>query len=157
MDVMALLRESDQRRQTIAPRLRNPGGTVHAPQEGVVMVAFEDGALGYVEIPSEDVERAKGFYTAVFGWTHQERPGGGYSFFDSGAGGIGGGFPAGEERPPHPVVFMICDDIELTLALVEDNHGRVVTPRTEFGDAGWLAHVCDTEGNLIGLWQARVG
>ncbi len=109
-----------------------------------------------MEIPTEDIDRAKSFYAAVFGWTHRDRPGGGYSFFDSGSGGVGGGFVAGGEAPPHPVIFMTCEDLDETLQRIESNSGTISTPKTDFGEAGWLAHVRDTEGNLIGLWQARV-
>ena len=115
-----------------------------------------DGALGYVEIPAEDLERAKTFYAAVFGWTYQDTPEGNYSFFDSGEGGIGGGFmQRGEQSPSHPVTFMICDDLDETLERIIGNGGTVVSPRMDFGGAGWLAHITDTEGNLIGLWQGK--
>jgi len=40
-------------------------------------------------------------------------------------------------------------------AAIEGSGGEIVVPKTGFGEAGWLAHVRDTEGNLIGLWQAR--
>jgi len=116
---------------------------------------FDDGALGYVEIPAEDLERAKQFYGTVFGWSPQDLPGADYSFFDSGSGGVGGGIMAitGGE-PNHPIVSMMCDDMESTLNRIEGNGGEVAVPKTAFGEAGWLAHIRDTEGNLIGLWQA---
>ena len=120
------------------------------------MADFDDGALGYVEIPAEDLDRAKQFYSAVFGWSHQDLPGADYSFFDSGAGGVGGGIMAiAEGGPRHPIVSMMCDDIDATLDRIEGSGGEIVVPKTGFGEAGWLAHVRDTEGNLIGLWQAR--
>ena len=102
------------------------------------------------------LERAKQFYGTVFGWSLQDLPGADYSFFKSGSGGIGGGIMAATEGgPSHPIVSMMCDDIESTLGRIEGHGGEVVVPKTEFGEAGWLAHVRDTEGNLIGLWQAR--
>jgi predicted enzyme related to lactoylglutathione lyase len=117
-----------------------------------------DGALGYVEIPAGDLTRVKAFYAAVFGWTYQDTPEGNYSFFDSGEGGIGGGFmQRAEESPAHPVIFMMCDDIDETLDRATRRGGAVVSPKMDFGGAGWLAHLTDTEGNLIGLWQGKPG
>jgi len=41
------------------------------------------------------------------------------------------------------------------LRLVEAAGGRVVLPRTDIGDPGFIALVVDTEGNRVGLHQAR--
>jgi predicted enzyme related to lactoylglutathione lyase len=40
------------------------------------------------------------------------------------------------------------------VALVAANGGKVVTPKTDIG-FGWYAAVTDTEGNEIGLYQAK--
>ena len=115
-----------------------------------------DGALCHAEIPIDDAGRAKAFYAEVFGWTFQEIPEMQYTIFQSGKGGIGGGFaPRGEQSPPHPVNFMSCDDIDATIARITNHGGTLVTPKMEVGDAGWLAHAKDTEGNVIGLWQGK--
>lgn len=38
------------------------------------------------------------------------------------------------------------------LRKVERAGGKVVLPRTRFGEMGHYARVADSEGNLIGLW-----
>lgn len=117
-----------------------------------------NGPLGYSEIPVDDLSRAKAFLSASFGWTFQDMPDGDYTFFDSGEGGIGGGLVVRREAgPEHPIGYVICDDLDATLLRCLAAGGTVVTPRTEFGDAGWLAHITDTEGNLMGLWEAVPG
>ncbi len=117
-----------------------------------------DGALCYAEIRADDIERVKAFYARVFGWIYRDAPEMDYTFFESGVGGLAGGFlQRTEQSPPHPVTYVMCDDINATLARIEDNGGSVAWPKTEFGELGWLAHAMDTEGNLIGLWQGRDG
>jgi len=115
-----------------------------------------DGALCHAEIAAEDVERAKTFYAEVFGWTFQEIPEMGYTIFQSGKGGIGGGLMKREAHtPPHPVNYMQCDNIDATIERVTNNGGKIVAPKMAVGDVGWVAHATDTEGNLLGLWQGN--
>ena len=112
------------------------------------------GPLGYVEFPADDMERIKAFYADVFGWTF---PGGDdYTFFDSGDGGIGGGMVVrGDGSPPHPLGYVFVEDVDAALERLVAAGGSVVKGSEQFGEAGWLAHATDTEGNLIGLWQAK--
>jgi len=117
-----------------------------------------DGALCHAEIPTDDVERAKKFYAEAFGWTFQDIPEMSYTIFRTGQGGIGGGFmKRNEKAPTHPVNYVSCDDLDATIARVEKSGGRILAPKMEVGDAGWMAHAADTEGNVIGLWQGKGG
>src|SRR5260370_34513036 len=57
--------------------------------------------VAFFEIVSADAERARAFYTELFGWTAEADPAmGGYALVDTGAGedAIGGG--AGPPPPP---------------------------------------------------------
>jgi len=117
-----------------------------------------DGALCHAEIPVENVERAKSFYAEAFGWTFQNMPEMEYTMFQTGQGGIGGGFmKRHEQSPPHPINYVSCDDLDATVARVVNSGGQIVVPKMEVGDVGWLAHATDTEGNVIGLWQGKGG
>ncbi len=117
-----------------------------------------DGALCHAEIPVDDLERAKTFYAEAFGWTYQTMEPMNYTIFNSGQGGIGGGMMKRSERsPPHTVNYMQCDDLDATIERVTNSGGTIVVPKMEVGEAGWMAHATDTEGNLIGLWQGKGG
>ncbi len=49
-----------------------------------------NGAIGHVEIPAEDLQAARAFYSGVFGWTVNDVPGmDSFLLFDD--GGFGGG------------------------------------------------------------------
>jgi hypothetical protein len=51
------------------------------------------------------------------------------------------------------VVYFSVDDIDAAMTRVEEQGGTLVTDKTPIPAVGWSAHVRDTEGNLIGLFQ----
>jgi predicted enzyme related to lactoylglutathione lyase len=53
-----------------------------------------------------------------------------------------------------PVLVVDVDDIDAALAAVEAAGGSTVTGRNAVGDMGFTAYVRDSEGNVVGLWQA---
>jgi predicted enzyme related to lactoylglutathione lyase len=46
------------------------------------------------------------------------------------------------------------DDIDASLARIEELGGRTVIGRQQVGDLGWTAYFTDVEGNTLGLWQS---
>jgi predicted enzyme related to lactoylglutathione lyase len=72
-----------------------------------------------------------------------------------GPGYIGGGMLPRESPTDRPVVTIDVDDIDATLARVEELGGSTVQGRQEVGEMGWSAYFKDAEGNVMGLWQAR--
>jgi predicted enzyme related to lactoylglutathione lyase len=46
------------------------------------------------------------------------------------------------------------DDVVAALAEVERLGGSTVEGRTQVGDMGWSGYFRDTEGNLMGPWEA---
>jgi uncharacterized protein len=105
------------------------------------------------EIPVRDLERAKTFYAAVFGWGFTPF-GEGYEGILAGETMIGGlsQTDAGEAVGEGIRIYVQVDDLEGTFATVEANGGAVKTPRTEIGgDMGWWANITDPQGRVIGL------
>jgi uncharacterized protein len=104
------------------------------------------------EIPVQDLEQAKTFYTAVFGWSYAPF-GEGYVGILAGEAMIGGLSTAESEAVGDGVrIYVQVDDLEAVLATVEASGGSVKTPRTEIGgDMGWWANFTDPDGRIIGL------
>jgi predicted enzyme related to lactoylglutathione lyase len=123
------------------------------------------GQVVHFEIPFDDGERASTFYREAFGWEIQELPEMHYSIVQTGPAGedgfpadkgyIGGGMLQRESPTDRPVVTIDVDDIDATLARVEELGGSTVQGRQEVGEMGWSAYFRDAEGNVMGLWQAR--
>lgn len=109
--------------------------------------------INYLEFPARDIEAAKGFFSAVFGW----------SFIDYGpeytafAGqGVDGGFfkadlHASTDKGSALVVFY-SQDLEQTLAKIEGAGGRIIKPIFSF-PGGRRFHFADPNGNEFAVWS----
>jgi predicted enzyme related to lactoylglutathione lyase len=118
----------------------------------------------HFEIPVDDVERARGFYGAVFDWGLQ--PMGEYDYtlalttpidektqMPTEPGAINGGLRPRTAETPTPRIVIHVDSIGQSLKRIEAEGGTVVSPRAEMPGMGAFAYFKDTEGNLIGLWE----
>lgn len=119
-------------------------------------------AVGWFEIYVQDMDRARKFYETTFKvtleriespevemWTFPmktESPGCAGALVkmtgkDSGVGGT--------------LVYFPGEDCGAMAASAVDNGGRIQTPKKSIGPHGFIAHVLDTEGNLIGLHSMK--
>jgi predicted enzyme related to lactoylglutathione lyase len=112
------------------------------------------GQVIHFDIPADDTERARGFYASLLGWEFQPQEGPSeYWLARTGAEPVGGLLPRhGRER--RPLIYFDVDDVEAAAAQAQELGGEVVVPKTAVPGKGWLVKVRDTEGNLVGLWQA---
>ncbi len=112
-------------------------------------------SIAHVEIPAQDPEAASAFYSQLFGWKHEFYPELHYHRFYT-EEGPGGGYVSVDDPAGHKInqvrVSVSTDDIESTLAKVEELGGKTITPKTEIPDMGWFAIFADPQGNYIGLF-----
>jgi predicted enzyme related to lactoylglutathione lyase len=120
----------------------------------------------HFEIPAEDLDRAKNFYGAVFGWELQTVPmnEGEYTSIKTTdvdeqtqspkePGAINGGMFVRDNQLTSPVITIDVDGIDDALKQVEAEGGSTVTPRTAIPGMGAFAYFKDPEGNVLGLWE----
>ncbi len=108
----------------------------------------------YVEIPSEDFEKAKKFYGGLFNWQFDYMKEMDYLVFKA-AEGLGGGFCKGYSTADKPGILFYIDveDIEVTIKKAEELGGKTIKGKTQISpDIGYFALLADLEGNQIGLW-----
>ncbi|MGA8603812.1 MAG: VOC family protein [Thermoplasmata archaeon] len=123
------------------------------------------GEVGHFEIPADNTERARKFYSATFGWKMTQMPDMDYTMVATGptgdrgmpkeAGYIGGGI--GQRGGPLacPVVTIIVDDIDAAAKKIEKNGGKMIREKESVGaNMGFAAYFKDSEGNVVGLYQA---
>jgi len=114
------------------------------------------GEFSHIELPADDLERAKAFYGAVFGWQFRamdEMPD--YFLYEAGPGGLGGGIgKRGENAPDAVRNYLTVDSIDDSLAAATANGGNIVVPKTDIG-IGWYAAITDTEDNELGLYKSK--
>ncbi len=109
-------------------------------------------------IPAEDTERAKKFYTELFGWKIEKLPGP-MEYYEistttqDGEVGLGGGM-AKKENPGETITdYIDVPSVDECIVKVEKFGGRVVLPKTAVPGFGYVAMCLDTENNTFGLWE----
>jgi predicted enzyme related to lactoylglutathione lyase len=110
----------------------------------------------HVELSANDFDSAGKFYSELFGWQVQHHPEMQYSTFMA-EGGPGGGFAkAGENTPAgKTTVYVGTDDIDATLAKAEQLGGKILMPKMEIPNTGWMGLFQDPTGNTVGLYKAK--
>ncbi len=120
----------------------------------------------HFEIQVDDIERAKAFYKAAFGWSFDDygqftgSPYWGIVTGQDDEAGINGGLL---QRPaPAPgagqganafVCTMGVEDYDATHQRILDAGGQVALPKTALTGMAWQGYYLDTEGNTFGIHQ----
>jgi predicted enzyme related to lactoylglutathione lyase len=117
----------------------------------------------HFEIPADNLERAKKFYSDNFGWkVNQLGPEmGDYVLVQTGPTDdkgmpqdkafINGGLMKRDPSANAPVLVMAVDDADATVEKVKKSGGRLVGEILDIPNVGRYARVQDTEGNVIGV------
>ncbi|TPX68178.1 hypothetical protein SpCBS45565_g03244 [Spizellomyces sp. 'palustris'] len=116
------------------------------------------GSFTWVEIPVNDMDRAKGFYSQVFNWT----------FAGSGTDDslminrdredqVRGAIVRTSENLEHkvaPLVYLYSHDIDKHVAAIEKHGGKIVKSKYSLAnDRGIVSVFQDTEGNKLALYH----
>ena len=118
-------------------------------------------AIHWFEIFVTDYERAVRFYETVLGIQLKREVDGGrpMAIFKSSLEAVGGALvrqPGREPTENGALVYLDANGkLDASLAKVEKAGGKVVMPKTDIGEPGFIALVHDTEGNLVGLHSER--
>lgn len=124
-----------------------------------------NGSVVHFEVPYDDADRARAFYSDVFGWKLQQMPEFDYTGVSTGPAGedgmpsepgyIGGGMFQRQGDLNRPVITINVDDMQAALATIAEHGGAQVGDTMEVGDMGIAGYFTDSEGNLMGLWQSK--
>ena len=118
----------------------------------------------HFEIPYDDLERAKKFYSATFGWKINTMPEMHYNIVHTTEvdekqmpkekGAINGGmYKRDSESCSTPVLVINVKNIDESLKKAEKMGAKIFKNKVSVGGMGLYAQVKDTEGNIIGIWQ----
>ena len=115
----------------------------------------------WFEIPVEDMERAKAFYTEVMqtSFKDDEMEGMKMSIFEADQQAAGGMLIKAEGYEPSRTGAVIYlnggDDLSAPLARAVTSGGEVLWPKTAIqdGEFGYFAQFLDSEGNRVGLYS----
>ncbi len=113
-------------------------------------------SIVWFEIPADNVERARKFYGALFGWKIEKFPGmTDYWHIDTGGGDDtpDGGLMA-RKHPQQPITsYVNVESVTQFAAKVEKLGGKVCAPKTAVPQMGYFAVCQDTENNTFALWE----
>jgi uncharacterized protein len=113
-------------------------------------------AISWFEIPCRDLDRAERFYNTLLATSLKREVFGGapMSIFPHDPKGEAGGCLMAASQPPTSDgvrIYLVVDNLDAALARTKTAGGEVVVPRTAIGEHGFMAHVRDSEGNVVGL------
>jgi predicted enzyme related to lactoylglutathione lyase len=118
--------------------------------------------LRHFAINADNVQRAKGFYEKVFGWTFTPwGPPDFYQVWNAGTSAIGAlqhrrDLVDGRRTNAFETSFGV-DDIRAALKAVEANGGRVLMQPYLIEGVGEIGYFEDSEGNICGVAQYLPG
>jgi uncharacterized protein len=110
----------------------------------------------WFEIPADNIDRAKTFYSELFGWKIANMPGmSDYLHIDTGGSeeSLNGGLMA--RRNPGQAItnYVFVESVGKYADTVEKLGGKVCVRKTEVPQMGYFAICQDTENNVFGLWE----
>ncbi len=121
---------------------------------------MQHGAFGWNELMTSDVDAAKQFYGALFGWETEAFLGAGmpYTLVKVGGEAVGGMMattPQCEGIPPHWSVYITVHDVDAVARQAEAQGGQVVYPPTDIPTVGRFCVLQDPQGATLGAITYR--
>jgi len=122
-----------------------------------------DHTIVHFEIPANDLEKLKKFYSDLFGWKIEKMPGG-MEYWgiqtvpvdEKGMAvrpGVNGGMMKRQMPEQKPVNYISVESVDEYSKKVVKLGGQIVVQKMEIPGIGWWALALDPEGNQIGLFQ----
>lgn len=121
--------------------------------------------LVHFEIPSDDLERSKKFYSELFGWNFEKWSGPeslpeGMEYLtitttdDKGNKSIGGGMMKRQNSQQQGMTnYIDVKSVDEHSDRVMQLGGKVVIPKKAIAGMGYFAVCLDTENNTFGIWE----
>ena len=115
--------------------------------------------ITWFEIPADDTERARAFYSTLFDWLIDPFP---VEFREdfwmvttTGEGALSGEMLRRESPQDRIMVYIDVPSVEAYAKQAVDLGGRLVTEKTAVPGMGYFVVIEDTEGNRFGLWETN--
>lgn len=115
---------------------------------------MKHGAFSWSELMTPDVEAAKQFYSALFGWETEEFLGAGmpYTLVKVGGEAVGGMMAPSSDCAGKPPAWGVCvtvDDVDATARQVETLGGKVLRPPEDIPEVGRFCVLQDPQGATL--------
>ena len=113
--------------------------------------------LTHFEIPSNNLEKTKEFYSELFNWEFNFVEEMGYMMFSIPSSEeptpMGGGLVKSENGNNRIVNYITVENIDSDGEKIVELGGEIVVPKTPVPGMGWFIHFSDLDGNVMAIWQ----
>jgi predicted enzyme related to lactoylglutathione lyase len=111
--------------------------------------------LVHFEIPADDTDRARKFYTGLFSWEFNEIPDMDYWLITTGGekAAVGGGMMKRQSPGQSITNYIDVSSVDDYAAKIEKLGGKVVLPKTAIPGMGYFLIFTDPENNPLGIWE----
>jgi predicted enzyme related to lactoylglutathione lyase len=121
---------------------------------------WPEGTPNWVDLGVSDINQARAFYAALFGWTIPEGTPetGGYTVATLKGHNVAGIGPkqGPSEAPSMWMTYLASDDADATVARIKGAGGQLIMDPMDVMDFGRMAVALDASGVPFGLWQGRL-
>lgn len=122
---------------------------------------YPPGLFGWIDTFTSNPDRAKAFYTGLFGWEAYDRPTGvgvDYTQFYLDGQLVAGLSPMPPEMAAEGMVsqwvsYVLVEDADSVCEAVRTADGQVMMAPMDVMDQGRLANIMDPSGGFLGVWQ----
>lgn len=112
------------------------------------------GDITHIDIPVVDLDKARAFYSDLFGWQIQAPPGfEDYPMWQAPNKISGGGLAPRSEGFSQPRSYVEVDSIDEVVAKAKAGGASVLMEKAPISDTSWYAVISDPDGNHIGLYE----
>jgi len=123
-----------------------------------------DHTIVHFEIPADDVEKLRKFYSKLFGWKIEKTPGPiEYWMIETVPvdkkgmpirPGVNGGMMKRQQPEHKPVNYIAVESVDEYTKKIKALGGTVLVPKMEVPGIGWWALALDPEGNQFAILQS---
>jgi len=117
----------------------------------------------HFEIPADNVEKLRKFYSKLFGWKIEKTEGPmDYWLIETvpvdekgrlKGPGVNGGMMK-KQNPEHKFTYyVLVESVDEYCKKIEKLGGKVIVPKMEVPNMGWWAMAIDPEGNCFAIWE----
>lgn len=114
-------------------------------------------SICWFEVPADDLERAKKFYSSLFGWKFAKLPAAIADYWHIDTAGKDASPDGGLMPRMHPQqsirVYVSVPSVDKAMARVEKLGGTICKSKTAVPHMGYFAICEDTEHNTFALWE----
>lgn len=109
-------------------------------------------SIVHFEIPANDIQRAKKFYSELFGWKIESFKGMDYMLIDT-FGAPGGGMMKRMHPDQEITDYIGVPSVDEFAEKVKSLGGKIKVPKMAVPGMGYFVICEDTENNTFGIWE----